>query len=52
MFPIDQTAFCTVLEYVDGDDLDSYLKQNKMLSEKEARLIIVQVFRYNVVVVC
>ena len=45
VFPIDQTAFCTVLEFFDGDDLDSYLKQNKILSEKEARLIIAQVFR-------
>ncbi len=46
VFPIDQTAFCTVLEFFDGDDLDSYLKQNKIVSEKEARLIIAQVFRY------
>lgn len=35
-------SFCTVLEYCEGNDLDFYLKQNKLISEKEARSIIVQ----------
>ncbi len=34
--------FCTVLEYLEGNDLDFYLKQNKTIAEKEARSIIVQ----------
>lgn len=34
--------FCTVLGYCEGNDLDFYLKQNKCLTEKEARSIIVQ----------
>jgi len=34
--------FCTVLGYCEGNDLDFYLKQNKFLTEKEARSIIVQ----------
>ena len=34
--------FCTVLEYCEGNDLDFHLKQNKSISEKEARSIIVQ----------
>ena len=34
--------FCTVLEYQKGNDLDFYLKQNKVIPEKEARSIIVQ----------
>ena len=35
-------SFCTVLEYCEGNDLDFYLKQNKLIQEKEARSIIVQ----------
>ncbi|KAL0198080.1 hypothetical protein M9458_006620, partial [Cirrhinus mrigala] len=35
--------FCTVLEYCEGNDLDFYLKQHKLMSEKEARSIIMQV---------
>jgi len=31
-----------VLGYCEGNDLDFYLKQNKFLTEKEARSIIVQ----------
>lgn len=34
--------FCTVLEYCAGNDLDSYLKQNKSLTEKEGRSIVMQ----------
>lgn len=44
VFEIDSSSFCTVLEYCDGGDLDSYLKQNKMLSEREAKCIIAQIF--------
>ncbi|GMT19429.1 hypothetical protein PFISCL1PPCAC_10726, partial [Pristionchus fissidentatus] len=43
LFTIDNHSFCTVLEYCGGNDLDFYLKQNKSISEKEARNIIMQV---------
>lgn len=42
VFEIDNNSFCTVLEYCDGSDLEFYLKQNKVISEKETRSIIVQ----------
>lgn len=44
IFEIDDNTFCTVLEYCDGKDLDSYLRANKTLMEKEAKSIISQVF--------
>jgi hypothetical protein len=44
VFEIDSSSFCTVLEYCEGGDLDSYLKQNKILSEREAKCIIAQIF--------
>ena len=31
-----------MLEYLEGNDLDLYLKQNKTIGEKEARSIMVQ----------
>lgn len=43
VFEIDANSFCTVLEYCSGHDLDFYLKQHKVINEKEARLIIIQV---------
>ncbi len=43
VFEIDTNSFCTVLEYCDGNDLDFFLKQNKIIPEKEARSIIVQI---------
>ncbi|XP_065578334.1 serine/threonine-protein kinase tousled-like 2 isoform X3 [Artemia franciscana] len=43
VFEIDANSFCTVLEYCDGHDLDFYLKQHKMIPEREARTIIMQV---------
>ena len=43
VFDIDSNSFCTVMEYCEGNDLDFYLKQNKVLPEREARSIIVQV---------
>ncbi|MEQ2157348.1 hypothetical protein GOODEAATRI_000938 [Goodea atripinnis] len=39
LFPV---WFCTVLEYCGGNDLDFYLKQNKSMTEKEGRSIIMQ----------
>ncbi len=36
----DENAFCTVLEYCDGQDLDKQLKEKGIFSEKEARKII------------
>ena len=35
--------FCTVLDFCEGNDLDFYLKQHKLMSEKEGRSIIMQV---------
>lgn len=32
-----------MLEFCEGNDLDFYLKQHKMMTEKEARTIIMQV---------
>ncbi|CAF0973801.1 unnamed protein product [Rotaria sordida] len=43
VFEIDTDSFCTVLEYYDGNDLDYFLKKNKTIPEKEARLIIMQI---------
>ena len=36
---IDHNSFCTVLELCSGPDLYFYLKQNKQIPEKEAKLI-------------
>ncbi|KAL2239259.1 UNVERIFIED_CONTAM: Serine/threonine-protein kinase TOUSLED [Sesamum indicum] len=45
IFEIDQNTFCTVLEYCSGKDLDAVLKATPMLPEREARIIIVQIFQ-------
>ncbi|XP_043207458.1 serine/threonine-protein kinase tousled-like 2 isoform X3 [Amphibalanus amphitrite] len=42
-FEIDSNSFCTVMEYCSGHDLDFYLKQHKVIGEREARSIIMQV---------
>lgn len=42
VFEIDSNSFCTVLEFVAGNDLDFLLKQNKTLPEREARAVVVQ----------
>lgn len=42
VFEIDNNSFCTVMEYCEGNDLDFYLKQNKLLPEKESRSIVIQ----------
>ena len=44
VFEINNDCFCTVLEMCSGGDLDSYIKQQVSLSEKEARCIITQIF--------
>eukprot|EP00742_Colponemidia_sp_Colp-10_P009213 GILJ01010031.1.p1 GENE.GILJ01010031.1~~GILJ01010031.1.p1 ORF type:complete len:543 (-),score=104.09 GILJ01010031.1:117-1700(-) len=44
MFEIDINSFCTVLEYSNGQDLDVYLKKHKILPEKEARMLVSQIF--------
>jgi len=44
VFDINATTFCTVLDYCKGGDLEEYLKENKILPEKEARVIIMQIF--------
>ncbi|KRX00908.1 Protein kinase-like domain [Pseudocohnilembus persalinus] len=40
---IDQDAFSTVLEYCEGPDLAYYLKEQKALTEKEAKVLIKQI---------
>ncbi|MBA0821684.1 hypothetical protein Goarm_018526, partial [Gossypium armourianum] len=52
IFEIDHNTFCTVLEYCSGKlsqplgkDLDAVLKATLVLPEKEARIIIVQIFQ-------
>ncbi|XP_042385680.1 serine/threonine-protein kinase TOUSLED-like isoform X2 [Zingiber officinale] len=44
IFEIDHNTFCTVLEYCSGKDLDAVLKATPILPEKEAKIIIVQIF--------
>ncbi|CAL9750440.1 unnamed protein product [Musa acuminata subsp. burmannicoides] len=44
VFEIDHDSFCTVLEYCSGKDLDAVLKRTPTLPEREARVIIVQIF--------
>lgn len=45
IFEIDQNTFCTILEYCSGKDLDAVLKATPVLPEREARIIIVQIFQ-------
>ncbi|XP_077225862.1 protein kinase superfamily protein [Tasmannia lanceolata] len=45
IFEIDHNTFCTVLEYCSGKDLDAVLKVTPILPEREARIIIVQIFQ-------
>ncbi|KAK4763373.1 hypothetical protein SAY86_009141 [Trapa natans] len=45
IFEIDQNTFCTVLEHCSGKDLDAVLKATPVLPEKEARIIIMQIFQ-------
>lgn len=40
---IDHNSFCTILELCAGPDLYNYLKENKQIAEKEAKLIISQI---------
>lgn len=40
---IDSNSFCTVLEYCSGPDLANYLKSQRTLTEREAKLIIRQI---------
>ncbi|XP_057445476.1 serine/threonine-protein kinase TOUSLED isoform X2 [Lotus japonicus] len=45
IFEIDHNTFCTVLEYCSGKDLDGVLKATPILPEREARVILVQIFQ-------
>ncbi|KAK7309617.1 hypothetical protein RJT34_06499 [Clitoria ternatea] len=45
IFEIDQNTFCTILEYCSGKDLDAILKATPILPEREAKVIIVQIFQ-------
>ncbi|XP_024640782.1 serine/threonine-protein kinase TOUSLED [Medicago truncatula] len=45
IFQIDPDTFCTVLEYCSGKDLDAVLKATPILLEREARVILVQIFQ-------
>ncbi|KAI3988534.1 hypothetical protein MKX01_026348 [Papaver californicum] len=38
-------TFCTVLEYCSGKDLDAVLKGTPVLPEREAKIVIVQIFQ-------
>lgn len=42
MFPIDESAMVTVLEFCEGYDLETYLQLHKTLPEKEAKVILLQ----------
>ena len=42
-FEIDNHSFATVLEYCRGTDLDELLKKNKVLDEKAAKAILLQI---------
>lgn len=42
-FPIDASCFATVMEYCEGEDLDTFLKANGPMNEKEARGILLQI---------
>ena len=42
---IDNNSFCTILEFCTGPDLSSYLQKNKNISEKEARIIMLQILQ-------
>jgi tousled-like kinase len=46
VFEIDDSSFATVLEYCDGNDLETHLQlqPSKVLSEREARSIVQQCF--------
>lgn len=44
VFNVSDNAFCTVLENCAGGDLDMLIKRYKVIPEKEARAIILQVF--------
>lgn len=43
IFEIDNNTFATVLELVQGGDLDAYCKLHETLPEKEARTIVAQI---------
>jgi tousled-like kinase len=40
---IDPETFASILEYCDGKDLETYIKNQKLIPEKEALSIIKQV---------
>ena len=39
---VSSFRFCTVLEYIEGNDIDFFLKQHKIIPEKEARSVVMQ----------
>ena len=41
---IDLNSFCSVLEFCNGPDLACYLRRHKTLAEKDAKLIVKQIF--------
>ena len=43
VFEIEADSFATVLEYCEGRDLEFVLKQSKLMTEREARSVIVQI---------
>jgi len=45
IFQLDEKAFCSVLEYCEGHDLEFHLKQNRQLSEKVAKVLLIQIVK-------
>ncbi|XP_049850990.1 uncharacterized protein LOC126324526 [Schistocerca gregaria] len=42
-FEVDKNTFCVIMQYCKNGDLDLYLKQHRMLSEGEARILAYQI---------
>lgn len=40
MFEVDASTYCTVIEYCDGGDLSTYIRRNRVVSERYAAAII------------
>lgn len=45
IFLVNNNTLCSVLEFCEGEDLDSFLKRKGTLSEKYAKCIMLQLFR-------
>ena len=43
IFDIDESTFCTILEYCNGGDLDEHLQRKQQIPLREAKFIVRQV---------